>query len=412
MHKRYAYTLIPKSKDKHNISNNLILNVMKNTPNVYDQSDRKDSVYDKIDAEFKKYYQIKFNEIALDYEIIDLATNEAISLNESSLLIHLNRENITTSSQALKTYLKSHFVPHYNPIISYFKSLPDWDGVDYIKQYAGYVNTDDNNLFYYHLKKWAVRAVKTVFHKEQINKNCLVLANGEQNAGKSTYLANLCPPSLKQYYSENIGVSKDDRIKLCKNFIINIEELDVLGKYDINAIKSMLSQVTVNERLPYADKASLQYRLSSFIASTNRLEILSDDTGNVRWIIFEVVGKINFSYSTDFDINDFWAQAYHIYKNEKDFKSDLSVEDVEINEKRNEKFTIQSIENESIIQYYKKSTDIKFFRTATDIVKELLIHKGTKVNTQKIGSSLKKYGYDRIKHPKRQVYGYNAEPVF
>ena len=385
---------------------------MKNTQNVYDQSDRKDSVYDKIDAELKKYYRIKFNEIALEYEIINRATNEVIPLNESSLLIHLNRQNITSSQQALKTYLRSHFVPHFNPIVYYFENLHEWDDFDYINQYAGYVNTDDNALFSYHLKKWAVRAVKAVFHKEQINKHCLVLANGEQHAGKSTYLANLCPTNLKPYYAENIGISKDDRIKLCTNLIINIEELDVLGKYDINAIKSMLSQVTVNERLPYADKASLQYRISSFIASTNRLEILSDDTGNVRWILFEVIGKINFSYSTDFDINNFWAQAYHIYKNEKDFKSDLSLEDVHINEKRNEKFTIQSIENESIIQYYKKSTDITYFRTATDIVKELLIHKGTKVNSQKIGSALKKYGYDRIKHPKKQVYGYNAEPVF
>ncbi|MGJ8685677.1 MAG: VapE domain-containing protein [Nonlabens sp.] len=378
---------------------------------AYDQSDKKESVYDRIHTEFKKYYKIKFNEIALEYEIFDKRNGEMFHFNKSSLLIHLNRENITTSSQVIKTYLKSHFIPHYNPLVNYFENLPKWDGIDYIKQYASYVKTDDDNLYYYHLKKWAVRAIKTIHLNGQINKHCIILANGDQNAGKSTYLANFCPNHLRQYYYENIGVKKDDRIKLCKAWMINIEELDILGKYDINSIKSIISQITVNERLPYADKSTLLYRTCSFMASTNNAEFLTDPTGNVRWIAFEVIGKINFNYSEEFDINNFWTQAYNIYKNVPDFKSDLSNEDVQINEKRNEKFMVQSLENESLLQYYNQCDDNNLFRTANDIVKELATL-GIKVCVQKIGSSLKKHGYKRYKHSKRQVYGYNAKPSF
>jgi len=379
--------------------------------NVYDQSENKNSTYDLIHKELAKYFILKFNEIALEFEISDINTSKLISFNEASLLIHLNRENIKANPQVIKTYLKSHFVPYYNPLIEYFESLAKWNGKDYIKQYASYVNTDDNKLFYHHLKKWAVRAIKTVFHSDQINKHCLILGNGEQHAGKSTYLENLCPKQLKQYYYENIGVSKDDRIKLCKGFIINIEELDILGKYDINSIKSIISQTTVNERLPYADKSSLLYRICSFIGSTNKLEFLSDDTGSVRWIVFEVIGRLNFNYSKEFDISDFWAQAYHIYKHEPDFKSDLTVEEVEENEKRNEKFTVQSVESEYVLRYYSQSDDLEDFRTATDVVTELS-SLPQKLNRQKIGSSFKKYGFERIKHPKKQVYGYKAKPNF
>lgn len=92
--------------------------------NVYDQSDRKDSVYDKIHEELSKYFLIKFNEISLEYEIYNSKTNGKIPFNEASLLIHLNREKINVSSQTFKTYLKSHFVKQYNPIKEYFESLP------------------------------------------------------------------------------------------------------------------------------------------------------------------------------------------------------------------------------------------------------------------------------------------------
>lgn len=378
--------------------------------NAYDRSGRKNSVFDKINETLKNKYSIRFNEMSLDYEIRDLKTNEIIEFNESSLLINLSREDITSSMKPLKIYLKSHLVPTFNEIEEYFKTLV-WDGKDHIAKYASYVKTDDDNLYKKHLKKWAVRSIKSIFHNDQINKHCIVLANGDQHAGKSTYLKNLCPKPLEKYYAENIGVSKDDRIKLCKTFIINIEEMDILGKNDINSIKSLISQYTVNERLPFGEKATLLYRKTNFTASTNKLEFLTDDTGSVRWILFDVIGRINFDYSKEFDITNFWAQAYHIYKNQPGFKSDLTIEEVQENELRNERYTVQTKEKEYVLKYYDPTNDISYFRTPTDIVNELSILE-QRLSSQKIGSSLKKFGFERVKHPKRQVYGYKAKPKF
>ena len=113
---------------------------------VYDVSSRKDSVYDKIQEELSKYFKIKFNEIALEYEIFDANSACKIDFNESSLLIHLHREKLNVSPQVFKTYLKSHFVERINPLMEYFKSLPPWNGKDHVKRYASYVNTDDNDF--------------------------------------------------------------------------------------------------------------------------------------------------------------------------------------------------------------------------------------------------------------------------
>jgi len=377
---------------------------------VYDVSSRKDSVYDKIKEELSKYFKIKFNEIALEYEIFDAHSKRKIDFNESSLLIHLHREKLNVSPQVFKTYLKSHFIERINPLMEYFENLPPWNGKDHVKSYASYINTDDNELFYLHLLKWAVRAVKTVFLKEAINKHVLVLEGG-QSFGKSYFLNFLCPAQLEKYLYTNLGVGKDERVKLAKAFIVNIEELDVMGRYDINAIKALISQVSINERLPYGDKSTLLYRTCSFLASTNRAEFLCDDTGSVRWIIFSVIDKIDFSYSKEFNIDNFWSQAYHIFKHQKDFKSDLTQEEIKVNELRNERFTIQTVENEFILKYYSISESILDFRTSTEIVTELQVM-GQKLSNQKIGSALTKYGFRKIKHSKRQVYGYLAKPKF
>lgn len=261
------------------------------------------------------------------------------------------------------------------------------------------------------MKKWAVRAIKTVFDENEINKHCIVLANGAQNAGKSTYLEYLVPDVLRPYYYTSIGVSKDDHIKLCKAFVINMEELDVLGNRDINSIKALISQKYVNERLPYADKSALMYRICSFLASTNKLEFLNDETGSVRWIVFDVIGQLNWDYSKEFDIDDFWAEAYHIYKNDPDFQSDLTLQEVKENEKRNERYTVQTTEAEYVLRFYEPSEDLEDFKTPTDIITQLSVM-GQKLNSMRLGRSLKKYGFQRIKHPKRQVYGYLAKAKF
>ena len=369
------------------------------------------SIYEIIDKYIKEHFLIRYNEISLTYEIANMENLKFQLLNESSLLIQMVNDELKVNHQYLKTYLKSDYIMSYNPIKAYLEGLKAWNGVDYIAQYANYVNTEDNTLFCYHLKKWCVRAVLSVFETDKINKHCIVLANGAQHAGKSTYLTYLIPKSLQEYYAENIGVDKDSRIKLCKTFIINLEELEIMGKTDVNALKAFLSQTWVNERLPYADKSTNIPRICSFIGSTNRTELLNDDTGSVRWIIFNVIGKLNFTYKEEFDIDNLWRQAYHLAFYDKEFKPDLTDEDVKINEKRNEEYTIQTIEKEVIATYYQPSTDLEDFRTSTEIIQELhfLNHR---LNVQRIGGALSRFKFERIKHSKRQVYGYLAKALF
>lgn len=380
---------------------------------IYHFDHKSGSIYNQVHEYINERYYIFFNELSLSYEISPKDNRSLVhELNEHSLLIQLDQAKIKISREKFLSYLRSDLIKRYNPMKRYFEALPKWDGFDYIRQYCSYAKTDDDELFYYHMKKWAVRAIKTVLLPDEINKHAIILANGDQNAGKSTYLKKLVPPALMKYYGENLSLDKDGRIKVCKTFIINLEELQGLNRMDTDKTKAMISLQTVNDRLPFDKKNSFLSRTCSFVGSTNKSEFLVDETGNVRWIVFEVYGRINYErYNIEFDIDKFWAQAYHIYMHVPTFNSALSAEDVRINEERNERFMVLSVESESVLKFYEKSESLEDFRTATEVVSELSMT-GIKLNNIRIGAAFKKYGFRRIKHPKKQIYGYLARPNF
>lgn len=384
----------------------------KNIQELYYSNTVSNTIFDKITKYINKKYRIRFNLISLDYEINLIGQSSWESLNLYSLLIELNKNGIEVNYNKLEIFIKSNLIERYNPIREFFLELPQWDTkVDYIENLASYVTTNDNIAFVYHFKKWLARAVICAMEKDKINKHCLVLANGDQHSGKSTYIQNLIPKKLSSYIAEDIGMDKDSRIKMCKNLIINLEELSVIGRTEVNFLKSLISKVFINERLPYERRAENLPRICSFIGSTNMVDFLTDETGSVRWIIFDVIGRIDFDYSKKVDIDKVWSQAYYLAYFDKQFEPELTQQDIIENELRNERYTSLSIEQEMVLKYFEKSDNLDYFNTPTDIMTKLF-PLGLKLSREKIGKALSGYRFKRIKHPKKQVYGYLAQPKF
>ena len=363
------------------------------------------TIFDRTLKYLNSKYSLRFNTISLEFEIKRSLDKKWSSLNLSSLYIELIQSGIDIPMNKLEILVRSHLINQYNPISEYFESLKEWDGEDHIKNLCSYVKTNDENAFLYHMEKWFTRAVLCALEKEKINKHCLVLANTIQNSGKSTYLRFFIPRKLMNYLSEDIGLDKDSRIKLCKNLIINLDELSILAKADINSLKAFISKTHINERLPYARKAEYLERICSFVGSTNKTDFLTDESGSVRWIIFEVIEKINFNYSKEIDIDKVWAQAYFNAYKRKDFNPELTLADISQNEKRNERFTQLTLEQEMINKYYEPSDNLEEFMTATEVM-IFLQNQGVKLNHLKIGRALSSFKFPRVKHPQRQIYGY------
>ncbi|WP_405380361.1 VapE domain-containing protein [Maribacter sp. LLG6340-A2] len=349
------------------------------------------TIFHQVEDYLNENYDLRRNTISLDIEVSKKGKTAFTVCNEDSLYLELRKANIPVSMSNLISILKSEFIPNFNPLKSYFNSLIPWTGeVDYIAQYANYIKLasgEDQEQFIYHFKKWCVRAVKCATIDGYFNKQAFILTDDGkgQNMGKSTWCRNLCPEALKNYIAEDMGRSdKDSRLLLCKNFLINLDELAALARKEINQLKSQLSKDKINERLPYDRKNSVLQRVASFIGSTNKSTFLQDETGSVRWLCF-VVESINYAYSKEFNMDNLWSQAYALSQ-DKTFDETITSDDILRNELRNKKFQDLTPEHEMLIKFFKKPETDKSgeYMTSTDIVNYLINNNYTRLNLRPV----------------------------
>lgn len=365
------------------------------------------TIFHATEKFLSKHYDIRFNTVKLDLEFSEKGKNKYENINENDLFIHLNKKGIKVGMDKLIAILKSSFVTRFNPLHDYFKNLPRWDGkTDYIQQLCDFVKCDDHDEFSQQFAKWLMRCVRCCLVEGYYNKQAFILVHSQQNSGKSTFCRFLVPKELQDYSAENISDDKDSRVALAKNFLINLDELSSLAKHEINSLKSLFSKDLINERLPYDRKNSIIHRVASFIGSTNMAEFLTDETGSVRWLCFEIK-SIDWKYSKMIDINNVWSQAFGMIK--EGLESDMNKKDIERNEERNAKFQQLSSEAEMIPQYLKPGTENELqavFLSATEILIYLCSFTTIRLNKVMIGRAMPICGFIRHKEPKTDRYGY------
>ena len=369
-----------------------------------------------VEKWIRENYDLYFNVISHRYIGRKKGEPELKEIKLENLYHDLDVNHLKYSWSDLKILLRTDYIEPQNPFLNYFENLPPWDGKDYIGKLASYIKIlesgkkgEERARFENQFQKMFVRSIACAL-EVSFNKHCFTLVSQKQHGGKSTFLRWLCPPELVEYYSENIGLTKDDRIALSENFWINIDELDTLGKYDVNSLKSLFSKDGFKDRLPYAERTEVLKRRCNFVASTNRKDFLSDETGSVRWICFNV-DSINHNYNLDVNINDVWCQAYNLFKIPT-YKYQFTTEEVLENEKANRQFFMRSVEMELIEKYYlpagyeeikliskadiNKGSEIKFM-TATDIKEDLTIRSNIKdhLSNISIGKALKFLGFEQ-----------------
>ena len=196
-----------------------------------------------------------------------------------------------------------------NPIRYYFDNLPVWDGRDYIKQLCNHIYVEeDKEFFQVMLRKWLIRAVKCALEDDFYNKQMLVFL-GKQAIGK-TYLCRwLCPPALKDYFTDTPSNGKDEILQTACSFLILHDEMAKFKSKDIDKLKASLS------------------RRCSYLGTTNTKMLLNDETGSVRFICFSVE-HIDFGYSQKIDINKLYSQVYALYLAGDDYELTNAEKDI------------------------------------------------------------------------------------
>lgn len=369
----------------------------------------------QVEEFLKLHYELRFNEVSNRVEERKKDTTEWKDLNDSNIYRFLLHNDFNISQAKLTAILRSDFVEIHNPFKNYFDSLKPFNKLkepDYITNLCAYIHLKDQERFNTQLKKHLVRTVVCSIDNSYYNKQSFILVHNQQNSGKSTFCRWFCPPQLERYLGENVNLTnKDGEIALCEKFIINLDELAALSKYEINQLKSVMSRDRISVRRPFERSTSEAPRRCSFFGSTNRTEFLFDETGSVRWLCFEI-DKIDWDYKKNIDINRIWAQAYDLYK--IGFKYDLTANEISDNEKANDGFFMATPEEDLLHKMFLPGTEKEkdSFLTATDILQKMQenCNNAIKLSVPYLGRVLHKNGYIktsiRLPHTSHPTKGY------
>lgn len=360
--------------------------------------------FERIEEFLLSEYEFRLNEIQVELEYKHADSEEWEVLNENNLFYRLYKAGFKSFEHIVKTLLKNDFTrKKFNPIRYYFENLPPYDSEkepDYIQQMSEFVIVaeEQKQAWQSHFKKALVRSIACSLRKIKFNKQCIVL-RGKQNDGKSMFVRNLNPFPPAYFTDAFNPEQKDDVKRLATCFMINIDEMADLGRRDINLIKSKMTFENVKMRLPYDAKDSDLPRIANFWATTNETQFLTDVTGSVRWVIFDIEsikhdngGKNGYM---SIDIHKVWSQAYHLFKTGYDFK--LSDSELKESEEKNRQYQSLSKEYEYITRYFEVPKDGEEHEVMyrTEIIEYIQAqHRGLQLNEFHISKALKFYKFE------------------
>lgn len=329
----------------------------------------------------------------------------------------------------------------YNPVIDYLNSL-SWDETPRVEtMFVDWLGADDTPLIREMTRKWLVAAVKRVFEPGSKFDNMIVL-QGPQGCGKST----LCYRLAHSFYNEHIDIDDPKNYVeiLNRSWIVCFDELAGISRKALSSIKAFLSKQDDTTRLAYARNPQTFKRHCIFIGSTNEDNFLRDYTASIErrfWVVEckldNMTNKVGSGFTNEV-IDQLWAEAVYLYKQDPNQFLDLSADGIQTLTKEQEKFKISNddemldvvrdvFETEFILnskgefdnvddfynQYCRLSTkqgcSQKFTRIPTNYIKYLMTKKFHDTRTPKyISSTLKDIlTYKKAVYQKASVWCYS-----
>jgi len=369
----------------------------------------------RIEWTMKKKYDFQFNSIKMQVEHREKGTTKWFPMSKirvNDMRRFLDDCGHNTSTSQIKEILNSSFSEMTNPLQSYIKNLkPLKDKIDYIDQIAQCV-TCDSEHFNYFFKKWFVALVANFMNDYGCqNQSCLVFA-GEQGVYKSTFFANLLPSEWSSYIFIGKPKTTDDErawSQLMSEYVLICMDdcLKSVLKKDNESLKSYITQGVIKFRRMYDEFYSEPARIGSFAATVNGNDVLTDLTGNRRFLCFGIK-IVDIERLKSIDKDKALSQAYDYVKAKWHYWFDKA--DENLIQKINEDYTIVNIEEQFINEYCIQDTN-GHMQNAAIAARLQEITRINYISSYKIGEVLKKQGYRRYQKTiaGNRVWGWNIQ---
>ena len=301
---------------------------------------------------------------------------------QKRMTLEVQLANIRVSIKDVRNYLESDLLSTYNPVEDFlFKCAGKWDGKDYIRALARTVPTDNpywEDWFY----TWFLAMVnqwRSYSHRKYGNSVAPLLIS-KQGYNKSTFCRSLVPPELQWGYNDNLVLSEKRQVlqAMCQALLLNLDEFNQISpQVQQGFLKNIIQLPSVKMKPPYGSHVQEFPRMASFIATSNMEDILSDPSGNRRFLGVELTGPIDVSQLPNYE--QLYAQALSALQSGE--KTYFDAEQTKMIMASNRKFEVISPIDQYFNLYFDLTDDVKQgeYLTAAEIFQELKSHIGSSV---------------------------------
>ena len=302
---------------------------------------------------------------------------------QKRMTLEVQLADIRVSIKDVRNFLESDYIKNYNPIEEYlFQCYDKWDGKDHIRALARTVPTANPHWadWFYTWFLGMVDQWRGYSHRQYGNSVAPLLIS-KQGYNKSTFCRRLLPPELQWGYSDNLILSEKRQVyqAMAQFMVINLDEFNQISpQVQQGFLKNLIQLPTLKYKPPYGSHVMEFPRLASFIATSNIKDILSDPSGNRRFIGVELTGPIDVSVRPNYQ--QLFAQALSALNNGE--KSYFDAQQVKLIMKSNSQFEVIQPIDQYFLLYFELVEDEKEgeYLTAAEIFDYL---------KKQIGSSLK-----------------------
>lgn len=323
---------------------------------------------------------------------------------QKRMTLEVQLANIRVSIKDVRNYLESDLLSTYNPVENFlFKCMGKWDGKDHIRALGRTVPTDNphwEDWFY----TWFLAMVdqwRSYSHRKYGNSVAPLLIS-KQGYNKSTFCRSLVPPELQWGYNDNLVLSEKRQVlqAMCQALLLNLDEFNQISpQVQQGFLKNIIQLPSVKMKPPYGSHVQEFPRMASFIATSNMEDILSDPSGNRRFLGVELTGPIDVSQLPNYE--QLYAQALSaLQAGEKTY---FDAEQTKLIMASNRKFEVISPVDQYFNLYFDLTDDAKLgeYLTAAEIFQELKSHIGSSVKLSNLISFGRKLSQMPSIHRKR-----------
>ena len=234
------------------------------------------------------------------------------------IILEVQREGIEVSPNDIRNYIESDYVRQFDPVGDYLASCEGaWDGHDHIGDLARTVPTDAP-LWHKWFKTWLLAMVSQWQNQPSrlYGNSVAPLLISPQGYHKSTFCRRLLPDVLKWGYTDSLTLSDRRQVMLAmsQQLLINLDEFNQISpRVQQGFLKNVIQLPSIKAKRPYGTHLEELPRKASFIATSNMTDILSDPSGNRRFIGIELTAPIDTSRVPDH--RQLFAQALQLLRN-------------------------------------------------------------------------------------------------